>query len=165
MDAADKILIVGGVVMLVYGFVTGFIIGSVRRSQPVTLMETFDTPKMEINCSRRSEAIRIMQRYVPCTFATLRETAEHDALVVDLEALLYGGDGLEHIHFAGPMPARAIDAAKAIELNLALIGYRCIAGRAGREKAVDELSLGGVVLASVHPHVEARGLRRIVILR
>ncbi len=29
----------------------------VRRSQPVTLMETFDTPKMEINCSRRSEAI------------------------------------------------------------------------------------------------------------
>jgi cytochrome c553 len=29
----------------------------VRRSQPMTLMETFDTPKMEINCSRRSEAI------------------------------------------------------------------------------------------------------------
>jgi hypothetical protein len=29
----------------------------VRRSQPVTLMETFDTPKMEINCSRRNEAI------------------------------------------------------------------------------------------------------------
>lgn len=29
----------------------------VRRSQPVTLMESFDTPKMEINCTRRSEAI------------------------------------------------------------------------------------------------------------
>jgi hypothetical protein len=29
----------------------------VRRSQPVTLMETFDTPKMEINCTRRTEAI------------------------------------------------------------------------------------------------------------
>ncbi|MBI3862819.1 MAG: PSD1 domain-containing protein [Planctomycetia bacterium] len=29
----------------------------VRRSQPVTLMESFDTPKMEVNCTRRSEAI------------------------------------------------------------------------------------------------------------
>jgi hypothetical protein len=29
----------------------------VRRSQPVTLMETFDTPKMEIKCTRRTEAI------------------------------------------------------------------------------------------------------------
>ncbi|MFN0053126.1 MAG: PSD1 and planctomycete cytochrome C domain-containing protein [Planctomycetales bacterium] len=29
----------------------------VRRSQPVTLMEAFDTPKMEVNCARRSEAI------------------------------------------------------------------------------------------------------------
>lgn len=29
----------------------------VRRSQPVTLMESFDTPKMEINCTRRTEAI------------------------------------------------------------------------------------------------------------
>src|SRR5262249_25505621 len=28
----------------------------VRRNQPVTLLETFDTPKMEINCSRRTEA-------------------------------------------------------------------------------------------------------------
>lgn len=29
----------------------------VKRSQPVTFMESFDTPKMEINCTRRSEAI------------------------------------------------------------------------------------------------------------
>jgi hypothetical protein len=29
----------------------------VRRSQPLTLMEVFDTPKMEINCTRRSEAV------------------------------------------------------------------------------------------------------------
>ena len=28
----------------------------VRRNQPVTLLETFDTPRMEINCSRRTEA-------------------------------------------------------------------------------------------------------------
>ena len=28
----------------------------VRRSQPVTLMEAFDTPRMEINCVRRTEA-------------------------------------------------------------------------------------------------------------
>jgi hypothetical protein len=29
----------------------------VRRSQPITLLEIFDTPRMEINCARRSEAI------------------------------------------------------------------------------------------------------------
>jgi hypothetical protein len=29
----------------------------VRRSQPVTLLESFDTPKMEVNCTRRTEAI------------------------------------------------------------------------------------------------------------
>jgi len=29
----------------------------VRRSQPITLLETFDTPKMEVNCARRTEAI------------------------------------------------------------------------------------------------------------
>jgi hypothetical protein len=28
----------------------------VRRNQPVTLLESFDTPRMEINCSRRTEA-------------------------------------------------------------------------------------------------------------
>ena len=36
----------------------------VRRSQPVTLMESFDTPKMEINCSRRTEAIVATQSLV-----------------------------------------------------------------------------------------------------
>lgn len=29
----------------------------VRRSQPVTLLESFDTPKMEVNCVRRTEAV------------------------------------------------------------------------------------------------------------
>src|SRR5262249_13953027 len=29
----------------------------VRRSQGVTLLELFDTPRMEINCARRSEAV------------------------------------------------------------------------------------------------------------
>jgi hypothetical protein len=29
----------------------------VRRSQPITLLEAFDTPRMEINCARRTEAI------------------------------------------------------------------------------------------------------------
>jgi hypothetical protein len=28
----------------------------VRRSEPVTIMDTFDTPRMEINCTRRTEA-------------------------------------------------------------------------------------------------------------
>src|SRR5207237_3730337 len=28
----------------------------VRRSQPVTILDTFDTPRMEINCVRRTEA-------------------------------------------------------------------------------------------------------------
>lgn len=29
----------------------------VRRSEPVTMMDTFDTPRMEINCTRRTEAV------------------------------------------------------------------------------------------------------------
>jgi len=36
----------------------------VRRSQPVTLLETFDTPKMEVNCARRTEAIVATQALV-----------------------------------------------------------------------------------------------------
>lgn len=36
----------------------------VRRSQPVTMMESFDTPKMEINCARRTEAIVATQSLV-----------------------------------------------------------------------------------------------------
>ncbi len=33
----------------------------VRRSQPVTLMELFDTPRMEINCTQRTEATVVTQ--------------------------------------------------------------------------------------------------------
>jgi Protein of unknown function (DUF1553)/Protein of unknown function (DUF1549)/Planctomycete cytochrome C len=33
----------------------------VRRSQPVTLLELFDTPKMEINCTRRTQSIVVTQ--------------------------------------------------------------------------------------------------------
>ncbi len=36
----------------------------VRRSQPVTLLEAFDTPRMEINCNRRTEAIVATQALV-----------------------------------------------------------------------------------------------------
>ncbi len=33
----------------------------VRRSQPVTLLELFDTPRMEVNCTRRNESIVVTQ--------------------------------------------------------------------------------------------------------
>ena len=102
----------------------------------------------------RGEAVRMMQRDMPRAFATLRESAEDDALVVDIEALLHGGDGLEDVHFAGPMPARAIDAAEAIELDLSLVGDRRVAGRPWVQEAVDELGFGGVVLPAVQPDVE-----------
>ena len=36
----------------------------VRRSQPVTLLESFDTPRMEVNCTRRTEAIVATQALV-----------------------------------------------------------------------------------------------------
>jgi len=46
-----------------------------------------------------------------------------------------------------------------------MIGHGRIAGRARREKSVDELSLGGVILASVQPDVETSWLRGIVVFR
>src|SRR6266849_2750256 len=106
-----------------------------------------------------------MEGDVPCAFPTLGETAECDALAIDVEAFLYGGDGLEDVHFAGPVPACAIDAAEAIELDLSLIGNRGIPRRPGPEKSVNELGLGGIVLASVQPDVETGWFRGVVILR
>ena len=53
------------------------------------------------------KVIRMMQREVPPAFATLGESAEDDALVVNVEALLHRGNGFENIHFASPMPAGA----------------------------------------------------------
>ena len=52
------------------------------------------------------------------------------AFFVDAETLLHGGDGLEDIRFAGPMPARAIDASEAIKLDLSLVCDRRIASPA-----------------------------------
>src|SRR5439155_11830585 len=111
------------------------------------------------------KAIRIMQRDVPGTFATLRESANHHALVVNVEALLHRSDGLEDVHFTGPMPAGAIDAAKAIELDLSLVGDGRIAGPFAGKKAVDELGFGGVVLTAVQPDVETNRLVGIVVFR
>ena len=48
--------------------------------------------------------------------------------VVDLEALLHRGDGLENVRLAGPVPARAVDAAEDIDLDLALVGHRRLPG-------------------------------------
>src|SRR5262249_36765134 len=114
---------------------------------------------------RRGEAVWVMQRDVPRALPTLRKAADEDALAVDVEALLDSGDRFEHVHLAGPVPAGAIDAAETIQLDLSLIGHGRIARPARREKSVDELSLCGVVLASVQPDVETRWLRGIVILR
>ena len=61
---------------------------------------------------------------MPRGFAALGEAAKEDAFVVDIEPLLHGGDRFEDIHFAGPVPARAVDAAEAIDLDLPLIGDR-----------------------------------------
>src|SRR6185503_5160573 len=91
---------------------------------------------------RGGEAIRIMQRDVPCAFAALGEAAEDDALVVDVESLLDGRDRLEDIHLAGPMPTGAIDAAEATELNLPHIRHRRIAWSPAVKKAVNELGFG-----------------------
>jgi len=59
------------------------------------------------------EAIRMMQRDMPCPFPNPRESAQDYALVVDVEALLHRGDRLEDVPFAGPTPAGAIDAPEA----------------------------------------------------
>ena len=107
----------------------------------------------------------MMQRDMPGPFATLRESAEDDALVVDVEALLHGGDGLEDVHFAGPMPAGAIDAAKAIELDLSVVGDGRVAGPLAVQEAVNELGLGGVVLTAVQPDVETSRFGGIVVFR
>jgi hypothetical protein len=48
----------------------------VRRSQPVTLMESFDTPKMEINCTRRSEAIVATQALAMLNSPFLEQSAK-----------------------------------------------------------------------------------------
>src|ERR1043166_4754748 len=102
---------------------------------------------------------------MPCAFAALRKSTEDDAYVVDVETSLHRGDGFEHVHFAGPMPARAVDASKAIKLNLSLIGHRRIAGPASAEKTVNELGFDHGVLTSVQPDVKARGFFRVVIFR
>src|SRR3954471_14845989 len=107
----------------------------------------------------------MMQRDMPGSFATLRETANDDAIVVNIEALLHGGDGLEDVPFAGPMPAGAVDAAEAIELDLSVVGDGRIAGHFAIEKAINELGFGGVVLTAVQPDVESRGLGGIVVFR
>src|SRR5436190_12935660 len=112
-------------------------------------------------CGR--ETIGIMQRDVPRAFATLRESAQHDPFVIDVEALLDRGDGLEDVHFARPMPARAIDTAEAIELNLSLIGD--VGGDPGGEEVADELGFGGGVLASVQPDVKTGRLAGIIVGR
>ena len=105
----------------------------------------------------------MMQRDMPGAFATLRESAQDDALVIDLEALLDRGDGLEHVHFASPMPAGAVDASKTIELYLALVGDVSLAF--GRKKIVDELGFSGRVLPAVQPDVKSRGFAGIIIRR
>jgi hypothetical protein len=63
------------------------------------------------------------------------------------------------------VPAGAIDSAEAIELDLPLIGDGCIGRRPRPEEAVDELGLGGVVLASVQPDVQTRWFLGIVVFR
>src|SRR6266699_2969410 len=107
----------------------------------------------------------MMQRNVPGAFTALREPADHDALVVDVKAFLNRSDGFEDVRFAGPMPARTIDAAKAIELDLSLVRDRRIAGSTTVQKTVNELGFGGCVLASVQPDVKTSRLAGIVIVR
>jgi hypothetical protein len=50
----------------------------------------------------------MMQRNMPRAFAALREAAEDDALVVDLEALFDGRDAFEDIVLAAEMPAQPL---------------------------------------------------------
>ena len=102
---------------------------------------------------------------MPCALAAHRKTAEHDALVIDIETLLHRCDGLEDIRFSGPVPAGAIDAAEAIELNLALIGHRRVPRRPGVQKVENELRFGRIVLPAVQPHVQAGWPGGIVIRR
>src|SRR5664279_4413584 len=102
---------------------------------------------------------------MPRTLSALRKAAEDDALVIDMEPLLDGGDGFKDVHFAGPMPARAIDAAKAIELDLSLVGDRRVAGSTGPQEAINELGLGGIVLPSMQPDVEPGRFGWVVICR
>jgi hypothetical protein len=61
------------------------------------------------------------------------------------------------------MPAGAVDAAEAIELDLALVGSA--AGPTAVKEAVDELRFGRVVLTPVQPDVEPSRLVRIVFIR
>ena len=113
---------------------------------------------------RRRKPVGMVQRDVPRPFTAHRKSPEHHPLLVDFEALLHGCDAFEHIRLAGPVPARAVDASEQVELDLPLVGHRRIAGP--RILLVeDELGFRGVVLPPVHPHVEPRGLGRIVTLR
>ena len=106
----------------------------------------------------------MVQRDVPRALAAHRESAQHDALVVDLEALLHGRDRLEHVRLAGPVPARAVDPAEAIQLDLAVVGHRALPGRTFVKEKMNS-ALRRVVLPAVQPDVEARRLRRVVVLR
>jgi hypothetical protein len=61
------------------------------------------------------------------------------------------------------MPARAVDAAKTIQLNLSLIRHRRIPRWPRMQEVIDELGFGRVVLATVQPYIQPRRLGRIVI--
>src|ERR1035438_2192963 len=102
-----------------------------------------------------------MQRDVPGALAALRETANDNPLVVDLEALLDRGDAFEHIGLAAEMPSLAVDAAEQVDLNLPLAGH---SARAIILLSEYEFALSGIVLAAVQPHVEPRGFFGVVII-
>src|SRR5688500_2783017 len=102
----------------------------------------------------------MMKSDVPRAFAAHRKAAQQDPFVVNVEALLDGGDRLENIGFPRPVPSCAVDASEAIELDLSLVRDGRVSGRPWGQEVVDECRLGGVVLAAVKPDVEARGFGR-----
>src|SRR5262245_7052279 len=63
------------------------------------------------------------------------------------------------------MPARAVDPAEAIELDLSLFGHRGVTRALAVEKAVDEFRLDHRVRTSMEPDVEPGRLARIVVVR
>lgn len=111
----------------------------------------------------------LVQRHVGLSIrphcVNLRESAQDDAIVVNVESLLHRGDGLDDIHFSRPMPARSIDATEAIELDLSVVGDGRIARTPAVEVAVNQLGFGGVVLAPAQPDVEAGRLAGIIVFR
>ncbi|MGE5192167.1 MAG: PSD1 and planctomycete cytochrome C domain-containing protein [Deltaproteobacteria bacterium] len=123
----------------------------VRRSQPVTLMESFDTPKMEINCTRRSEAI-VATQALTLLNSPFMETSSR-AVAARITQAAAGRD--ERIGFAwkllfarDPTATERTSVAEFLDVYVAVqLGEKLAAATAAERQAVEDAGWPHVALS------------------